>query len=135
MDTELQVVTKEPKLAAAASAIIIITWIPQFYEDDARDEGKIAVDEEHLAAASAMTQNLLLLLKEQNIGTYWGSGGILRKPIMFDYLGIPQNEKLLGAIHLQYPELINDKQACSEGKHRHSRSNQWINEITELPAN
>jgi len=63
MQDDLKVESKEPKLMAASNAVVIITWIPQFYELKQRNETQIIVDEEHLAAASTMTQNFLLLME------------------------------------------------------------------------
>jgi len=48
---------------------------------------------------------------------------------MFDYLGIPSNERLLGAIHLQYPEMKNEHQSLSLGKNRDSRTQKWVREV------
>ncbi|MEM7480029.1 MAG: nitroreductase family protein [Acidobacteriota bacterium] len=127
---ELQNTTKVPKLAAAASVVILVTWLPQFYELAARSDGQVAIDEEHLAAASAMVQNLLLLLTEQGMGTYWGSGGVFRKPEMFDYLGIPRGERLLAALHVEYREMMDPGKERRPGKNRHKRTDAWIREIS-----
>ncbi|MEO0949050.1 MAG: nitroreductase, partial [Cyanobacteria bacterium J06641_5] len=42
---ELKVTTKEPKLAAASSVLILVTWLPQFYDLESRTEAQISVDE------------------------------------------------------------------------------------------
>jgi len=51
-----------------------------------------------------VVQNLLLLLTAHGMGTYWSSGAALRGPAMFGYLGIPERERLLGAIFIEYPD-------------------------------
>ncbi|MEL6899020.1 MAG: hypothetical protein AAFP90_23200, partial [Planctomycetota bacterium] len=66
----------EPALIAACSALIFVTWVPQFYRGEPGSipsrpsdvQKEIDVDEEHLAAASAMVQNLLLMLTAHGIG-------------------------------------------------------------------
>ena len=49
---------------------------------------------------------------------------------MFDYLGIPADERLLGAVFVEYPEMRDESKIRKEGKHRHSRCEDWINEIS-----
>lgn len=126
----LNVTTKEPKLAAACSALILVTWLPQFYDSGSRNESQISIDEEHLAATSAMVQNLLLILTERGMGTYWGSGGIFRKPDMFTYLGIPKEERLLAALHVEYREMMDRSKDRKPGKLRNQRCEDWIREVS-----
>jgi len=127
---------KEPRLAAACSALVLVTWLPEFYDIDSQQaskldrEAQIARDEEHLAAASAMVQNLLLMLTAHGMGNYWSSGGKLRGPEMFDYLGIPQQERLLAAVFIEYPEMMDDSKERKAGSQRNNRSDKWIREVT-----
>lgn len=140
----LQVTTKEPKLAAACSALALVTWLPE------RPAGKGAGDsaplaqnlaarnEEHLAAASAMTQNLLLMLTAHGMGTYWSSGGKFRSPEMFAYLQIPSDERLLAAIFIEYPEMKESSPTGRErkpGAQRNNRSQGWIRVVDLPPSN
>ncbi|MEM9593412.1 MAG: nitroreductase family protein [Acidobacteriota bacterium] len=122
--------TKVPKLAAAASAILLVTWLPEFYDVESRTDMQVVVDEEHIAAASAMVQNLLLILTERGMGTYWGSGGAFRKPEMFNYLGIPLEERLLAAVHVEYREMMDPGKERQSGKHRNRRSTRWYRDIS-----
>ncbi len=131
------VTTKEPMLLAGCNALVLITWLPQFYDPAARQSSSIDPeeqcirDEEHLAATAAMVQTLLLMLTSYNMGTYWSSGGRLRKPEMFEYLGIPTNQRLLAAVFVEYPEMMqDDSKQRKPGSHRDSRSNKWISEIS-----
>ncbi len=86
---ELQVTSKEPRLAAGCHALVLVTWLPEFHDPAAQQTSKlsrdeqIAHDEEHLAATAAMVQNLLLILTAQGMGTYWSSGGRFRGSEMF----------------------------------------------------
>jgi nitroreductase len=129
----LQVTTKEPSLAAGCSAMLLVTWLPEFYTVQSQQlprETQIARDEEHLAASAAMVQNLLLILTSHGMGTYWSSGGKLKGPEMFGFLGIPDNERLLAAVFVEYPEMMDDSKIRVSGKLRDSRSDSWIREVT-----
>ena len=55
---------------------------------------------EHLAAAGAAIQNVLLSATARGIPNYWSSGGILREADVFDWLGISDQEILLGSLFL-----------------------------------
>jgi len=133
---QLNVTTKEPNIVAACSALVLVTWLPEFHDlildadSPAIRESQLVRDEEHLAATSALVQNLLLILGSHNMATYWSSGGKLRQAEMFDYLGIPADERLLGAVFVEYPEMRDESKIRKEGKHRHSRCEDWINEIS-----
>ncbi|MEM6795503.1 MAG: nitroreductase family protein [Acidobacteriota bacterium] len=116
LEEKLRDGTKVPKLTAASSVVILVTWLPQFYGVESPSPEQICRDEEHLAAASAMVQNLLLILTERGMGTYWGSGGVFRKPVMYDYLGIPHDERLLAALHVEYREMMDPGKTRYPGK-------------------
>jgi nitroreductase len=131
----LGVTSKEPLLLAGCSAAVLVTWLPEF--DTQSDKPRSAAvleeqrtrDEEHLAAASAMVQNLLLLLTARGMGTYWSSGGRLRKPEMFEYLGIPQEERFLAGVFIEYPEMMDGPKERKPGSHRDKRSDAWLREV------
>ncbi|MEM9444842.1 MAG: nitroreductase family protein [Verrucomicrobiota bacterium] len=135
---KLGIKTKEPKLATACSALILITWLPEEPSSSFNPDQEVQIkmrNEEHLAASSAMVQNLLLMLTAYGMGTYWSSGGKLRSPEIFEYLKIPQNESLLAAIFVEYAEMKQIKYNHYErkpGAHRNNRSLKWIHEISIL---
>ncbi|MEO1087888.1 MAG: nitroreductase family protein, partial [Acidobacteriota bacterium] len=112
----------------ACGALVVVTWLPQFYDLEERSPAKIAQDEEHLAAASSMVQNLLLMLTAHGMGTYWSSGGKLRTPEFFERVGIPARERLLAAVFVEYPETQDEERPRVPGKHRDKRSKRWIKE-------
>lgn len=132
---ELGVMSKEPLLLAGCSACVIVTWLPEF--DGPSDKPRSAAvleeqrirDEEHLAASSAMVQNLLLMLTAHGMGTYWSSGGRLRKPGLFDYLDIPAEERFLAGLFIEYPEMMDGPKDRKPGSHRDKRSGAWIREL------
>ncbi|QDT63032.1 nitroreductase family protein [Calycomorphotria hydatis] len=132
---ELEVTSKEPLLAAGCSALVLVTWLPEFYDAEVQAastlsrDAQLMRDEEHLAAASAMVQNLLLLLTAHGMGTYWSSGGKFRSPEMFDHLGIPHHERLLAAVFIEYPEMKKDTKTRKPGALRQQRSDAWIREV------
>ncbi|HEX8387208.1 MAG TPA: nitroreductase family protein [Rubricoccaceae bacterium] len=94
------------EMLAAADALVQATWLP-----DEPAEGAVAAglfeptvpNMEHVAAAGAAIQNLLLAATARGIPTYWSSGGVLRTPAVAARLGIPEREVLLGSIYL-FPE-------------------------------
>lgn len=97
-------------MLAACDAMVLATWTPD------APSGRLEVDVlfegternmEHVAAASAAVQNLLLLATEANWRTYWSTGGVLRTPQVFDRYGISNSEILLGAIFI-YPQDVGD---------------------------
>jgi len=125
---ELGVETKEPKLLAASSAVVLITWLPE-HPQHTTDKQRV-IEEEHIAATSAMTQNLLLLLTAHGFGNYWSSGGILRTPELFTHLGISQNERLIGAIFIEYPEAANPSHERKAGALHKLRSDKWVTDLS-----
>lgn len=129
---------KLPLLLAGCSAAVLVTWLPEFDGDpgkplsDAVREERRTRDEEHLAATSAMVQNLLLMLTAHGMGTYWSSGGALRKTDMFAYLGIPADQRLLAGVFIEYPEMMDGPEGPKErkpGSHRDKRGDAWVREV------
>lgn len=97
------------EMLASAEALILATWLPNPSVDSAADgtsaEQRLLFEPtlenmEHIAAASAAIQNLLLMATARGLPNYWSSGGLLREADLFDRLGIPRQEILLGAIFL-----------------------------------
>jgi hypothetical protein len=133
---DLAVTSKEPRLAAGCHALAIVTWLPEFYDSESQTNSKltrdeqIKRDEEHLAATSAMVQNLLLLLTAHDMGTYWSSGGKFRGEEMFEFLGIDRVERFLAGVFIEYPEMIDDTKERKAGAHRGKRSEAWIREVS-----
>jgi nitroreductase len=118
---------KLPAMLAAADALIQVTWLPNPSSpgsggvagvDGCNKDSHSGVAEslfeptlenmEHIAAASAAIQNLLVAATARGIPNYWSSGGpLLRSPDIFDWLGIPRSEILLGSIFLFDPSFAN----------------------------
>ncbi len=112
--------SKIPRMLAAATALIQATWLP----NPAKGEhtGLFEATEEnleHIAAAGAAVQNLLLAATARGIPNYWASGGALRGAEAFRWMGIPTREILLGAVFL-FPADTRDAE-LSGGSHRDNR--------------
>ncbi|MEM1042789.1 MAG: nitroreductase family protein [Bacteroidota bacterium] len=121
--------SKIPRMLAACGALALVTWLPQFGHVEDPKPAQVRTDEEHLMASSAMVQNLLLLLTAHGMGTYWSSGGVLGSAPLFRHLGIPETERLLAAVFVEYPETLGEDRERRPGKHRASRSDGWISEV------
>ncbi len=103
--------SKIKEMLAACGALLQATWLPDPSANDAPASADHGMPEltmnnmEHIAAAGAAVQNLLLAADSREWQSYWSSGGILREPEVFDYLGIDRSQVLIGAIFLN-PQLI-----------------------------
>lgn len=94
--------SKIKDMLSACGALIQVTWLPDPSESE--EHGQLPEmsrnNIEHVAAAGAAVQNLLLAAEARAWQSYWSSGGILRDPEIFDFMGIGQEERLLGSIFL-----------------------------------
>ncbi|HEX8299313.1 MAG TPA: nitroreductase family protein [Rubricoccaceae bacterium] len=92
-----------PSLLATADALVLVTWLPDPPSETAAAglfEPTLA-NMEHVAAAGAAVQNLLVASTARGIRTFWSSGGgILRQPATLQRLGIGADEVLLGSVFL-----------------------------------
>lgn len=120
-----------PKMLAAASALALVTWLPQGPFERGprvRFEGTL-VNMEHVAAVGAMIQNALLAATARGLPNYWSSGGWLATDAGLDAVGARADELLLGAVFL-FPHAL-DNADTSPGKHHPKRSpldawSQWV---------
>ncbi|WP_420125530.1 nitroreductase family protein [Longimicrobium sp.] len=112
--------SKIPRMLAAASALVQATWLPNPPKGpvtglfEATEENM-----EHVAAAGAAVQNLLLAATARGIRSYWSSGAALRGPEAFGWMGIPSGEILLGSLFL-FPADTGEAEV-SPGSHRDRR--------------
>lgn len=108
----MQAAGKIPAMLASADAMMMATWLPNPPKVDSPPKvdpvsttnndsfDPTLANVEHIAAASAAVQSLLLAATAAGFETYWSSGGILRSSEIFNYLNIPTQQRLLGAIFL-----------------------------------
>ena len=132
---------KIPRLLAGAGALVLACWIPDCIQsllptDDATTRAAKEKDnrrlekrnEEHLAATAAAIQNLLLAAEARNMQTYWSTGGLLRDDRVERHLGIPDNQRLLGALFLApAADQFDSRTTIATGAHKDSRTDvsQW----------
>ena len=92
---------KMSHMLSAASACLVATWLPDPAEGLGFQEFEPTLrNMEHIAAASAAVQNLLLAGTDRGFETYWSTGGLFRTEKVYDKLEIPRVEVLLGSIFL-----------------------------------
>ncbi len=87
---------KVSKLLAGSSALIQVTWLPDAQQ--VADGEPTLRTVEHIAAASAAVQNLMLAAEARGLATYWSSAGILRHKTVLNMLHIPLDQRVLGSI-------------------------------------
>lgn len=113
----------------AADAMIVVTWLPDvFGEMAARSADELIMEPmpfvgngrnmEHIAAAAAAIQNMLLVATERGHLNYWSSGGMLRQAVLRDPMGVPMTEIMLGCV-FAFPGDSEERGAeVKSGKHR-----------------
>lgn len=112
--------SKVPRMLAAATALVQATWLPNPPKGSVTGLFEATEENmEHVAAAGAAVQNLLLAATARGIRTYWSSGGALRGPEAFEWMGIPAGEILLGSVFL-FPSDTADAEV-NPGSHRDRR--------------
>ncbi len=121
---------KIPAMLSACGSLVLVNWLPQTGRDlDESAEKLRQINEEHLAATSAAVQNLLLLLTARNLGTYWSSGGLFRDARMCEKIGIDSNERLLGAIFVDYSPSSEHERIPGKLRDQRSSPEKWMREI------
>lgn len=64
---------------------------------------------EEIAAVSAATQNILLGASSMGIGALWSTGGMILHPSMKQYLGLGEEDIVMGVLYLGYADqILND---------------------------
>jgi nitroreductase len=121
---------KVPGMLIACGATVIVTWLPE--PNPQRDAKIESVNCEHLAAASAAVQNLLIALEARGMGTYWSSGGTLRDRPVMQHLKLEDYEQLLASVFIEYPD-SSDQPLWERlpGNHRTARtpSTRWSRDV------
>lgn len=108
---------KIPAMLSAAKTLVMATWLPNPLQSQPPDDASACYFDptegnvEHIAAAAAAVQSLLLAATAAGLPNYWSSGGVLKSHQVFSWLGIPAREQLLGAIFLFPRQLPHEPQA------------------------
>ena len=121
--------SKIPELLAGAGALVQVTWLPDPTDGDGAEPALTERNVEHVAAASAAVQNLLLAAAARGWSSYWSSGGILRDPDAFALLGIDAREALLGAIVLGAPGAPHTKDIPGGLREERADASGWMREV------
>lgn len=88
---------KLPAILDGAGAMVTLSYLPE------TDEKRVALDWEHMMAAGAAGQNLLLAAEARGIGSYWCSAKFLAADEALRTAGVPEGERYLGTIFLGVP--------------------------------
>ncbi len=118
--------SKLPGLLAGCGSAVLFNWLPQ----SAGAPDKLErINQEHLAATSAVVENFLLLATAAGLETYWSSGG-LWEDHLFRHLGITDQEKSIGVVFVHSPQAGGNFQVAT-GKNRAARSAQaaWFRRV------
>lgn len=121
---------KMPQLLSGCGSLALFNWLP--VAESAGDKWE-NINREHLAATAAVVQNFLLLLTAAGLPSYWSSGGVLSKA-PFEHLGInPDEEKLLAAVFIHYPDGQGDvERLWGKQRARRSPAQKWFS-IAKYP--
>ncbi len=125
---------KIPAMLAAADALIMATWLPNAAtvpEMDGEPGFAATINNmEHIAAASSAIQNLLLAATARGVANYWSSGGVLRSTQVFNLLGIPRTQILLGAVFLFPKEYGQAELVTSKLREHRGNPSSWSRWVT-----
>lgn len=75
---------------------------------------KTKVWEDDFAATCALIQNFQLLAWELGIGMVWKTNAYIYDPLFYKDMGIDQNKKIVGVLHIGYPDFIPDAKPRTE---------------------
>lgn len=126
-------VDKVASQLAAANGLIMVTWLPDPPKDPLPPEmlfDPTRRNMEHVAGTAAAVQNILLAATAMGVRTYWSSGGILRSDTVFEWLDIPREQILLGAVFL-FPDPPADIDDLPGAHHRQQGpAEAWMRWVT-----
>ncbi|MED4729084.1 nitroreductase family protein [Aneurinibacillus migulanus] len=92
------------KVKAAYKEYLSSTPVTMIVATDVfQDEKK---DFESIGATCSFIQNIQLLSWEKNIGTVWRTNPYIFDPVFAKDIGIPPSKKVIGSVHLGYPEQV-----------------------------
>ncbi|MFT6876713.1 MAG: nitroreductase [Granulosicoccus sp.] len=112
-------------MVSGCGALIQATWLPDLEEGSIEPELTIG-NMEHIAAASAAIQNVLLAAEARDWLSYWSSGGILRDPDLFEMMGIPHTEVLLGSLFLTPTAVAETRQISGGLRDERGEVREWV---------
>ncbi|MCA8986065.1 MAG: nitroreductase family protein [Planctomycetaceae bacterium] len=117
------------QMLATADCLIQATWLPNPGDDPGQLFDPTMENMEHLAAASAAVQTLLLAATAHGIRNYWSSGGVLRSPEVYARMGIPKQEILLGSLFFFPQEVGTATIATSKLRDQRGPLSGWVRRV------
>jgi len=81
---------------------------------------------EEICAAAAAVQNILLGAEALGIGVLWSTGGAVLQPAMKDYLGLDEEDLVIGLLYMGYT----DEPATPGRRSPIEAKTKWIDNIT-----
>ncbi len=94
------------RLKAAAGdpiAAAKLNRAPTLVVVSATQSGDPVVDEEDVCATSAAVYAVLLAAHARGLAGYWRTPAIIRAPAGREAVGVPEDERVLGLLHLGHP--------------------------------
>lgn len=61
---------------------------------------------EDYAAVACAIQNMLLAATAEGLGSYWGTGPLASSPQALEFLGLPDDHRIVGIIFIGYPAQV-----------------------------
>ena len=123
-----------PRMLATCLAAILVTWLPNPRGESQPNAGELFEgtehNMEHIAAAAAAIQSLLIAATARGIASFWSSGGVLRRAETFSLLGVPAEEILLGAVYLFPKETGDAEVTTSKQRDKRGTPAEWSRWVT-----
>lgn len=82
---------------------------------------------EEICATAAAVQNILLGAEALGIGVLWSTGGAVLQPAMKEYLGLDEEDLMIGLLYMGYT----DEPATPGRRSPIEAKTKWINDITQ----
>ena len=82
---------------------------------------------EEICATAAAVQNILLGAEALGISILWSTGGSVLEPVMKDYLGLSEDDLMIGLLYMGYT----DEPATPGRRTPIEAKTKWINNITQ----
>jgi len=83
---------------------------------------------EEICATAAAVQNILLGAEALGIGVLWSTGGAVLQPAMKDYLGLDEEDLVIGLLYMGYT----DEPPTPGRRSPIEAKTKWINNITQF---
>ena len=65
---------------------------------------------EEISATAAAIENILIGAAAANIASFWSTGGMTHKPAMKEFLGLKDEDIVMGIIYLGYTDNVHNRQ-------------------------